>query len=190
MRRVPDLERAAMMAYRVLAAREIRALPVDPLPLLRACRDTVIMTADDAADVLDMRPADFGRLFDVSEAVTFLETADGHVHYIILYRPGGNPARLRFTLAHELGHRVLRHTAREYADEREADCFASHLLCPQPAVKRMADPAELVGACYVSLSCAKAAMRRQGIADEFAACRKVAELLYGSVGNCDAPKGE
>ncbi|MBQ7850191.1 MAG: ImmA/IrrE family metallo-endopeptidase [Clostridia bacterium] len=108
-------------------------------------------------------------MFDVSEAVTFAEHTDGGTRYIVIYKPCGNPARLRFTLAHELGHRVLGHQARELADEREADCFASHLLCPQPVMDYLCreggkpTAAQLAGLFYVSIPCARAVLRRQRI---------------------------
>ena len=40
------------------------------------------------------------------------------------------------TLAHELGHRLL-HCGDEPDMEREADCFASHLLCPRQTLGRL-----------------------------------------------------
>lgn len=157
------------MAYRVLAVKGISTLPVDPLALLRACRDTAVYTTADAADILDMKAADLERLLSASDAVTFAQSAEGRMRCIVLYRPGGNPARLRFTLAHELGHRVLGHRAREAADEREADCFASHLLCPEPVLSQLLErqgalaPETVAVACYVSPACAKAALRRRRV---------------------------
>ena len=71
-----------------------------------------------------------------AEAITFRQTIQGETRFIVVYREGGNPARLRFTLAHELGHRLL-HRGDEPDMEREADCFASHLLCPRPTMGRL-----------------------------------------------------
>ena len=70
------------------------------------------------------------------QAITFRQTIQGETRFIVVYREGGNPARLRFTLAHELGHRLL-HRGDEPDMEREADCFASHLLCPRPTLGRL-----------------------------------------------------
>ena len=157
---VPDLRRAAAMAYRVLAARKIRQLPVDPLPILRACRDTCVYTAVEAADVLQLSSREAASLFTDADALTWRFQENGKMRYITIYRPDGNPARLRFTLAHELGHRLLNHEGSTLAEEREADCFASHLLCPEPALRRMADqcrktaPERIATAFYVSRACA------------------------------------
>ena len=161
-----DLPRAAAMAGRVLLRRNVDALPVDPLPILRACRDTRVYTLDEAKDVLSMPPEVLDGLFRDADAVTLREERDGSVYYIVLYRLDGHPARLRFTLAHELGHRVLGHRDSTPAEEREADCFASHLLCPEPVLQRFSSPRsperaeQLARLCYISLSCARQTLRR------------------------------
>lgn len=166
MNRPPDLARAATLACRVLLARRVDALPVEPLTLLRACRDTAVYTLEHARDVLDLpQPAFTALLRDADAASYRMQTTDG-ARYVIVYRADGNPARLRFTLAHELGHRLLGHTGVDAAEEREADCFASHLLCPEPVLRLLSafpgDAAERVAtACYVSRTCARTSLRRR-----------------------------
>lgn len=74
-------------------------------------------------------------------------TPDGR--YVISYNSYDPHSRIRFTLAHELGHHVLGHTQngrklREYSnpdhndgnymEERDANRFAAELLMPQDAV--------------------------------------------------------
>lgn len=125
------MSRAAAMAYRVLIRRGVSALPVHPLEILSACRNTVVWADVTAAERLKIpREALLGQLAN-AEAITFRQTIQGETRFNVVYREGGNPARLRFTLAHELGHRLL-HRGDEPSMEREADCFASHLLCPRP----------------------------------------------------------
>ena len=80
---------------------------------------------------------------------------------MVCYRSGGNPARLNFTLAHELGHILLGHQENAVAEEAEADCFAQQLLCPAPVLRRLAEtapltPERVAAACYVSLDAARA----------------------------------
>jgi len=184
---LPDLKRAVRMAYRVLAAREIRTLPVEPLLLLRACRNTVVMTAEEAADTCGVPLTAFDREFAEADAFTLCRRTERDEQYIVVYRPGGNPARLRFTLAHELGHRVLGHVGTGDAQEREADCFASHLLCPEPVIrglrKRFGELSaeQVAAACYVSLSCARAiGLRNDELVDEMWA-KRVSALLKEAV---------
>lgn len=136
MLRNEGLDRAAAMAYRVLIRRGVSCLPVDPLLILSACRNTVVWPDVTAAEQLRLPRETFLRQMADAEAVTFRQTLQGETHYLVIYREGGNPARLRFTLAHELGHRLL-HRGAEPGTELEADCFASHLLCPRPTMRRL-----------------------------------------------------
>lgn len=156
MNSVPDLQRAARMAYRVLAAKGINRLPVQPLTLLRACRDTQVLTCSQAAEAAEMPSSEMEWLLRDVDALTFRRERQ----YVVVYHPEGNPARMRFTLAHELGHRLLG-SAGEWS-EAEADCFASHLLCPEPVLKKMKEitPERIAANFYVSLSCAERVMRR------------------------------
>ena len=64
------------------------------------------------------------------------------------------------TLAHELGHIVLRHTGQSDAEEAEANCFAGHLLCPMPAIRNMAAE-EVATSCYVSRGAALNALENR-----------------------------
>lgn len=183
MTRLPDLNRAARMASRVLVARQTAALPIDPMPILRACRNTRVLTYEEAADETGLTPAQFERLVAASDAFTFRREAAGATQYIVVYRPGGNPARLRFTLAHELGHRLLGHSDSAPAEDREADCFASHLLCPEPVIARLRErfgtlhAEQLAAACYVSPACAQAAAGRPRVQIPEALLAQVADLL-------------
>ena len=160
-----DLHHAALQAAGILLSRRPPALPVDPLAILRDCADTCVYTREAALEALDLPAAD---LLCDEEAVTLRVQLAGKYHYIVIYRVDGNPARMRFTLAHELGHRVLGHTGSTLAEERAADCFASHLLCPEPLMDHFRrsladDPAaadRIAVACYVSRSCARLALRR------------------------------
>jgi Zn-dependent peptidase ImmA (M78 family) len=63
--------------------------------------------------------------------------------WMIALNAGHPSSRLRFTLAHELGHIVLQHNASVAEDElaaaeleRQADAFASELLMPETAARR------------------------------------------------------
>lgn len=181
--RSDELRRAASRAYQVLVNQQITSLPVDPLAMLRHCRDTVVMTYAEAAETLGIPPADFERQFGDMDAFTLRRDTPAGRQYMVMYRADGNPARLRFTLAHELGHRLLNHEGADPQEERAADCFASHLLCPRPVIARLAarfQPlyAEQVAAvCYVSLSCARTLATSPYIFIEDSLTEKVEEQL-------------
>ena len=110
------------------------------------------------------------------DAMTF-RRGDTRKQYAVVYDPEGNPARVRFTLAHELGHRLLGGSGK-WA-EAEADCFASHLLCPEPALKRLKEitPERIAAAFYVSHACAERVMRRERVDVDESLLAEVASLL-------------
>lgn len=192
MKPCPDLSRAAAMAYRILNEQQITALPVNPLMLLRKCRNTQVMTSAEAAEALELTSEEFDQRMGTPEALTFRMKKDGSLHYIVVYRPDGNPARLRFTLAHELGHRALRHEGAGRWEEQEADCFASHLLCPRPALDLLAqrfDPLSAEQAAstfYVSLSCVRAAVHAERLYVDPDLLKRVKEQYIGAVNDARA----
>lgn len=62
----------------------------------------------------------------------------GTSQYIVLYNEDiVMPERLRFTLAHEIGHIFLGHTCDGDAEESEANAFAAQLLMPWFTVKML-----------------------------------------------------
>lgn len=178
----PDWNRAAAMAYRCLVRLKVRELPVDPRQMLLRCRNTRLMTCDEATEVLGGAP------LDIADAWTYrFAMQDGGKRYLVCYQADGNPARLRFSLAHELGHIVLSHCGTGEQEEREADFFAMHLLCPRPVVRRMSELnqplfcEQVAAACYVSFSAAEALERCMPCHVEQALERQVAEQLAAAV---------
>ncbi len=174
--RQPDYDRAATLAYRCLVKLNITQLPVRPLEILRRCRNTVVYTYQQAAEFLHIEETDFERKYGNADAFTIR----GGEQYVVCYREGGNPARLNFTLAHELGHILLHHSDDMTADEAEANCFAGHLLCPVPAIRNMAAE-EVATSCYVSRGAALNALENrlgQGSAELL---EKVEKLFKKSV---------
>ncbi|MDY4138380.1 MAG: ImmA/IrrE family metallo-endopeptidase [Eubacteriales bacterium] len=178
----PDYDRAATAACRVLLRLQVDSLPVRPLEMLRRCRDTYLCTFDQAADVLNLDDDELDRLSGGADAFTFREMHGGRERYVVCYRTGGNPARLNFTLAHELGHIVLRHQDTGPAAEAEADCFASHLLCPEAVIRAAAcrSAEVLAQLCYISRPAAEKAMARTKGRVEEAILQQVRELLMPS----------
>ena len=183
MSRQPDYDRAATAACRVLLRLRVDSLPVRPLEMLRCCRDTYLCTFDQAADVLNLDDDELDRLSGGADAFTFREMHGGRERYVVCYRTGGNPARLNFTLAHELGHIVLHHQDTGPGAEAEADCFASHLLCPEAvlhaSVCRSAEV--LAQLCYISRPAAEKAIARTKGHVEAAILQQVTDLLTPAV---------
>lgn len=55
----------------------------------------------------------------------------------VYYNALNNIGRIRFSLMHELGHFILGHTKESEINENEADYFASCILAPRVAIKRL-----------------------------------------------------
>lgn len=155
--RYPDYGAAETAAYELLL-RHGQPLPARPMRLLRDVAQ--VIGYEDAAEQLGMTAAEFERQCGKADAFTVRQGS----RCLVCCRMDGNPARLNFTLAHELGHIVLRHAGGSEAEEREADHFASCLLCPEPVRERLPEglSAEDVAAlCYISVAATQAAMRRR-----------------------------
>lgn len=170
--RLPDYDRAATLAYRCLVKLNISQLPIRPLEILRKCRNTVVYTYQQAAEFLHIEETDFDRRYGEADAFTIR----GGEQYVVCYREGGNPARLNFTLAHELGHILLHHSDDTAADEAEANCFAGHLLCPAPVIRGMAAD-QVSTSCYVSRMAAINALENRLGEGSAAVIQKVEKLF-------------
>ena len=158
MTRYPDYAAAEAAACEALL-RHAPPLPVRPMALLREVAR--VIGYEEAAEQLGLSREAFERRCGQAEAFTVREGGRS----LVCCRLDGHPARLNFTLAHELGHILMGH-AGDAADEREADHFASCLLLPEPVRRRLLARPELTaedaaGLCFLSISAVQAAMRRR-----------------------------
>ncbi len=137
---VPCTDRAVRYACSVCADLGVSRLPVDPLALGAAAGITLVPSSMALANP-GWFPEDLpGRmLINAVQTLTYPTIC-------IVYRDDfSDPDRLRFHLAHELGHLFMNHY-RDYPDfaapgrpadsalEAEADAFARNLLAPVPIV--------------------------------------------------------
>lgn len=183
MSRRADYQRAASAAYCVLAKLDVDRFPVRPMDILRKCRHTKLMTFSEASDALQIDEDVLQRMCADADAMTLRCTEGEENRYIVCYRAQGNPTRMNFTLAHELGHIILRHTETTKAEEEEADCFAGHLLCPDFAVEMTGDAEVLARLCYVSKSAAETARKRKILCNEYHVPEKMKRYVERFIGN-------
>lgn len=136
------------IAYSFLNQYTNGKLPIDLLHIISQLDNLYLMKYSTFAKENDM---------DINEVYQFLNSEDGALWYktntqtyILLYNDTiDNKERIRFTIAHELGHYVLKHnevtdkttlsrytlTEDEYnVFEKEANFFAKHLLVPFPVL--------------------------------------------------------
>lgn len=168
-KRIPDKPRYATItrkAYQLLAELEIAKFPVDPFEIinqldslyLAAWTELKENTSDSDPLLLKVRKLD---------AETIVKRGSGE--YLIVYDDTiGYLPRIRFTLAHEIGHIIMGHftefektslregvtPAEKVVLEREADAFAAELLAPRTILRRFPgiknDPAWLQQTCFLS----------------------------------------
>lgn len=164
----PDTERAVRMACKTLTALSISSLPIDPMMILSFCRNTAVHTYDELMVIHGMtnRSAFKYDCMSGRDAITVCQPIGGRDAYEVFFDSHVRPLRRRFTLAHELGHIILRHPDRSPSEEREADVFASHLLAPRPVIDLMLEKALPVSPAFIaetfllSRSAAQLALRR------------------------------
>lgn len=150
---IPDCPRyayARQRAYRLLCELEIDRLPVDPwkvvesLPNVHICKWTSLRDNCGDSDPL---------FIDKEGADAKTQHLRGQEDYLVVYDDRvQNYQRVRWTIAHEIGHIVLGHltsfdatalcrgtlTEAEYKVlEREADTFAVNLLAPMTIINRL-----------------------------------------------------
>lgn len=126
------------LAARCLLRVEMRTLPVDVRLMVALTRGTYLYTVDQAL-FAGAKPEDLAVITPSVPAATCEWQADSPMdRRTVVYLPEADPVRLRFTLAHELGHIALKHgrgpTPRM---ERDADAFARALLMPPPLVRAL-----------------------------------------------------
>ena len=133
-------DRAVHYACAVCADLQVSRLPVDPFALAQRAGITLVPFSS-AMNAPGFFPEDLGHRLRMACAVTLT-----YPTFCIVYRDGlSGRGRLRFALAHELGHLFMNHY-RDYPDrmfsgmsadsslEVEADTFARNLLAPVPLV--------------------------------------------------------
>lgn len=158
-------------AARRLQINECRnTFPVNILQLIANLPDVHLVTFQEFNETIAL---DFGkRAEQISDEAFSCETSTG---YVIFYNDDTNfklPRRIRFTLAHELGHILLGHfdnhkgflsrNGFDIADpvrEKEADIFASELLVPKGLVAIGCSQTEIVDKFDISEDAAYYALK-------------------------------
>lgn len=168
-RKIPDKPRyttTTRKAYQLLAELEIARFPVDPFEIINQL-DSLYLVAwtelkenTGVPDPLELKAKKL-------DAETIVKRGSGE--YLIVYDDTiGYLPRIRFTLAHEIGHIIMGHFTEfektslherlTYAEktvlEREADSFAAELLAPRTILRRFPgmknDVAWLKQTCFLS----------------------------------------
>ena len=127
-----DLDKAAVMAAETLIKYQIKKTPVSPLPILEQMDNVIVISFSEMGDLAGMDRKDVVPLFGKSrDAITSIH---GGSSYVVAYNSLLPFAMVQRGLARELAHIILQHKEPSPEAAEEAQCFASHLLCPRPLI--------------------------------------------------------
>ncbi len=94
------------------------------------------------------------------DGYTITVRKDEMIEYTIVYDSSLSPQRIRWTIAHEIGHIHLNHLTETYAitnPDREAQYFAEQLLMPLPVISTLGTDSvqRIMSLCNVSSEAAQ-----------------------------------
>ena len=131
----PDYGRAFREAHAMLVFSKATWLPVNPFDIaknnhwtVRSIRDTAKETGMTRAEILE--------LMTNPDASAMHVNGSRQTKFTIIYNERvTSPGRIRWSIAHEIGHIALNHVSDSKpkdVQEKEAERFAAELLCPKP----------------------------------------------------------
>lgn len=113
----------------LLTELNINSIPIDPFEIAALCNIGIVSYSTFSQEKQKL-------LFARSKEGFCFETDYG---FMILYNDKRSISRIRFTIAHELGHIMLEHSQESELAEAEANFFAKHLLAPPVLVQLIAN---------------------------------------------------
>lgn len=160
-----DYQNVRDAAWRILLDCDVTKLPVD---LNSICRQLEVRHIPYTKYWTELPP-----ITDETDGMTFYKSGEP----IILYDNRKSPGRIRFTVAHELGHLVLGHVKIIHIEpmnrgghtsnrlEVAADQFAARLLAPACVLwgLDLHSPDEIMEACHISRQAAEVRAKRMAI---------------------------
>lgn len=129
----PDYYRATNAAYITLLKYKEFSFPIGIFHIFKSLNNVKLYTYDQLMTRFGISSENFFPSSDYGYNICDLATQ----RYIVAYNSEKAETCIRFTLAHELGHIVLKHREDGDVENKEANCFARNYLCPIPVVKEM-----------------------------------------------------
>jgi hypothetical protein len=122
---------AEQAATALLLRQRLYSLKIDPLRLTHD-RPVRFDTFDHYCALTRLTMKELSASRDTGDGLTLrLEKGGGVFHLVLYHKEMERRPRLRFTLAHELGHIYLDHREDGEREEQEANRFAAALLMPR-----------------------------------------------------------
>lgn len=158
---MPNLQRANVLAVKLLLRQRITSLRTDPLHL--DCSGQILVdSVQHYAECVGRSAEDF-----MAQSSRDCQAYAVYGRHLILYnREVLSSCRSRWSIAHELGHICCRHSCDGVREETEANAFAASLLMPTAAAGelihrgRLRDAKDLCDIFGVSLQSAQLRMQQ------------------------------
>lgn len=169
-----DYKRARDLSWRVLLDTDTRELPVK---VSRICGAYGVTLRSYQAGAPLIRSLGLEAQCEASDGFTVRSGGRCYVFYNMEQPPG----RVRFTIAHELGHVLLGHLGEgehtvynrepspaDAPEEHTANVFASRLLAPACVLHALGavTPEQIAAACDISLAAARFRAGRMGVLEQ------------------------
>ena len=137
---MPNLQRANVLAVKLLLRQRITSLRTDPLHL--DCSGQILVdSVQHYAECVGRSAEDF-----MAQSSRDCQAYAVYGRYLILYnREVLSSCRRRWSIAHELGHICCRHSCDGVREEAEANAFAASLLMPTAAAGGADTPRQTSG---------------------------------------------
>lgn len=169
-----DYKRARDLSWRVLLNTGTRELPVK---VSRICRGYGVTLRSYQVGAPLIRELGLEAQCDISDGFTVRSGNRCYVFYNMEQPPG----RVRFTIAHELGHVLLGHlgdgeltvynresSSENAPEEHTANVFASRLLAPACVLHALGavTPEQIAAVCDISMAAARFRAGRMGVLEQ------------------------
>ncbi|RVU71814.1 ImmA/IrrE family metallo-endopeptidase [Lactobacillus xujianguonis] len=137
----PNYKKVQQTAYSILETHPYffnMSFPISPIDIIQNVPNIKLETYSNLAVLTESSNDEIAEMLDSEEGSTFFDPTQNR--YVIAFNENRNEHRIRFTLAHELGHIYLGHLLENAPDdlykiqETEANYFAKRLLVPQPFI--------------------------------------------------------
>lgn len=144
-------------AVKLFMKLNISKIPIDPFEIVEA---------------LGIKLETYSQLTELTYEQKMLISKDGFCYekelsstesqWIIAYNENMPSARVRFTIMHEIGHIILKHSEHSELADSEANYFASYSLAPPPLIHEIKpeDYIDVAEIFDISKECAMYAMKR------------------------------
>lgn len=140
--------KAREMASEILLLQSDNNFPIDLFNLTFKQCSIVITTFQNYSEITDVKIEDLFAQGNGKDGYT-IPYIRGNVHVILYNEDVESCGRIRWTIAHEIGHLILGHDQQGEIEEIEADTFASQLLAPQCILKKLAKARINLSANYI-----------------------------------------